>query len=502
MKTTRLQKHALLIAVVVVALPAFALLSAGRSIGPAQVAYAASLPAAPVIYWSREAARAIVPPGPGGIFGPDNYGNKFPGEAAVYMGIVHAAIYDTALAFGGGYHPYAIGLTAPQGASPEAAIATATHNVLIGLQPELGLNPAQQAILDGHYADYMAAIPDGTAKSDGISVGAQVAAAVVALRTNDGRGSNPQIGQPPFVPPPPGPGVWDPGNAPAVGLRLPLIRPLALQSASQFRPDAPPALTSDEYTQDYEQVKALGSISSTVRTPDETTQALFWTDHDIRQWNDGLLTLAGAQGLDLVQTARMLAMAHVSGGDAMIACFDAKYHYWFWRPYQAIPQAGTDGNPATEPDATWRPLRPTPNFAEYPSAHACHSTAMVEALQAFFGTDNMTISLSSRVTQTTRTYNHLHDVLSDVNEARILVGFHFRNSTQVGSNLGRHVADYIVARLFQPLRHDQSVVAGMPRTGSGGSNAIGAYAVVLALALGVILILIGSLVWIRSRWAE
>ena len=129
------------------------------------------------------------------------------------MGIVHVAIYDTALAFEGGYRPYAIRLTAPRGASAAAAIATAAHHTLVGMQPALGLTPAQQAILDGRYADYLAAIPDdGTAKTDGIAVGQQVASAVLALRTNDGRESNPQYGQPPFVPPPPGPGVWDFGG--------------------------------------------------------------------------------------------------------------------------------------------------------------------------------------------------------------------------------------------------------------------------------------------------
>jgi len=453
MKTTRRFENGLLIASLVVLLRMVGPPSARVGTGQDATAYADPLPAAPVIYWSREAQRAIVPPGPGDIFGRDNYGNKFPGEAAVYMGIVHAAIYDTALAFEGSYQPYAIGLTALPDASPDAAIATAAHNVLIGLQPELGLSPSQQAHLDRIYTDYLTNIPDSTGKTEGTIIGQQVAAAVLSLRVNDGRELNPQYGQPPFVPPPPGPGVWDPGNAPAVGLRLPLIRPLALQSASQFRPNGPNSLTSEEYTEDFQQVKEFGTFTSTVRTEDQTTQALFWTDHDIRQWNDGMLALAGSLGLDLVQTARMLAMAHVSGGDAMIGCFDAKYHYWFWRPYQAIPRAATDGNPATEPDPTWRPLRTTPNFPESPSAHACHSSALAEALQAFFGADNITFSLDSRVTHTATTYNRFHDVVVEVNRARVLAGFHFRNSDQEGSNLGRHVARYVLDHYFQPIGH-------------------------------------------------
>ena len=420
-----------------------------------QCAPAAALPAAttPVAYWSTEARCAIVPP----TAGPENFGNKFPGEAGVYMAIVHAAIYDAAVAIEGGYEPYAIELSAPD-ASPEAAIATAAHHTLVGppgvgLQPALGLTPDQQAILDGDYAAYMAAIPEGPAKARGIAVGEQVAAAIVALRTNDGRERNPtleELGQPP-----PGPGVWErnPGNPlpPVLGLRLPGIRPLALESASQFRPDGPNPLTSAEYAEDFQQVKELGRLDSTTRTAEQTTQAIFWTDHDARQWNDGMLRLAADQGLDLVQTARMLAMAHVAGADALIACFDAKYTYWSWRPYQAIPRADTDGNPATEPDATWRPLRPTPNHPEYPSAHACHTTAVAKALEAFFGTDNVPFTLDSRVTGTTRAFDRFHEAVKDVNSARVLAGIHFRNSDQEGSNLGRRVSGYVVERFFQPL---------------------------------------------------
>jgi len=422
-------------------------------LGRASAAQAADLSATPVIDWSNEARRAIVPAGPGGVFGSENYGNKFPGEAAVYMGIVHAAIYDAALAIEGGYQPYAIRLTAPMDTSPTAAIATATHHTLIGLQPALGLTPAQQAILDGDYTNYMAAIPNDSAKGNGIMIGEQVAAAVLALRAGDGRDSNPTLSD--LNPPPAGPGIWEPnpGNPspPVLGLRLPGITPLALKSASQFRPDGPNPLTSQDYAEDFNQVKSLGSINSTARTPAQMTEALFWTDHDLRQWNDGMLRLAGNRGLDLVQTARMLAMAHVAGGDAMIAGFEAKYHYWFWRPYQAIPLADTDGNPATQSDSNWQPLRPTPNHPEYPAAHAFHSSAVANALRAFFGTDKVAFSLDSRVTGTTRDYKQFHDAVKDVMLARTLAGFHFRNSCEEGSNLGREVSRYVVEHYFQPL---------------------------------------------------
>jgi hypothetical protein len=424
-----------------------ALVTAAVSVGsaPAKPDFSvggASLSAAPVAYWSTEARRAIVPP----TAGAENFGNKFPGEAAVYMGIVHVAIYDAAVAIEGGYEPYASTPTAPADTSPEAAIATAAYDTLAGLQPQLGAN---QTILDADYTAYMAAVPDGQAKDDGKAVGKDVADAVLGLRAHDGRGCSTTLTD--LGPPAAGPGVWQPAPGKVLGLCLPGMKPLALESASQFRPDGPNALTSQEYADDLNQVEELGRADSTTRTPEQTTEALFWTDHDIRQWNDGMLRLAGDQQLDLVQTARMLAMAHVAGGDAMIACFDAKYHYWFWRPYQAIPGADTDGNPATVADPNWRPLRTTPNFPEYPSAHACHSTAVVEALDAFFGTDNVPFTLDSRVTGTTRDYDRLHDVVKDVDWARVLVGFHFRNSDLQGSSLGRKVGRYVVDHDFQPL---------------------------------------------------
>jgi hypothetical protein len=398
-----------------------------------------------------EARCAIVPAGPGGIFGPENFGNKFPGEAAVYMGIVHLAVYDAAVALEGGYRPYAPTRAAPANTSPEAAIATAAYNTLTGLQPALGAN---QEILDRDYTAYMAAIQDAQPKTDGIEVGNQVAQAVLARRANDGRACSTTLAD--LGLPAPGSGVWQPAPGPVPGLCLPGMRPLGLTSSSQFRPDGPNSLTSREYADDLNQVKELGAIDSTRRTPEQTAEARFWTDHDLRQWNDGLLRLAAGRGLNLVQTARMLAMAHVAGGDAMISCFDAKYHYWFWRPYQAIPQADSDGNPATTADPSWKPLGTTPNFPEYPSAHACHSAAVVKALDAFFGTDKVPFTLDSRapgLTGTTRirTYDRLRDIVKDVNQARVVVGFHFRSSDLQGSNLGRKVARFVVDRFFQPF---------------------------------------------------
>ena len=411
------------------------------------------LPATPVIDWSNEARRAIVPRSAGS----ENFGNKFPGEAGIYMGIVHVAIYDAALAIEGGYQPYAVALSAPD-ASPEAAIATAAYRTLVGLYLKLpsgtvvGLDPADQPILDAHYAAYMEAIPEGPAKAEGIAIGEQVAAAVLALRRDDGREKDPTLAD--LDPPPSGPGIWqaDPTRA-ALGLRIPAIEPLALGSASQFRSDGPNPLTSEEYAEDVAQLEELGGADSTARTPEQTGEALFWIDHDTRQWNDGLLRIAVAKELDLVATARMLAMAHVAGGDGLIACFDAKYHYWFWRPYQAIAGAADDGNPATEPVAGWAPLRLTPNHPEYPSAHACHTGAVATALAAFFGNDQVEFTLDSRVAGAPHEFRfeRFWDAVKSVNRARVLAGFHFRNSDQEGTALGRQVGRYVADNFFEPL---------------------------------------------------
>jgi hypothetical protein len=404
----------------------------------------------PVLIWSNETRKAIIPPGAGA----ENYGRRGPSDAAVYMGIVHVAIYDAAVALQGGYEFYADynpPINVPPNTSAAAAIATAAHHTLAGLP--CGLNTAEANTLTGIYDAYVNAIPDGEAKTNGIMVGERVAQAIVMLRQNDGRCATPT-----FSPPPPLPGVWEPnpGNPPPpiVSFALPGVTPLALESASQFRPDGPNPLTSEEYTEDFNQVKELGRVDSATRTPAQTMQALFWTDHDIRQWNDAMLRIVNNRGLDLVQAARMLAMVHVSGGDAMIAGFEAKYHYLSWRPYRAIQRADEDGNPDTHPDPTWAPLRTTPNHPEYPAAHAFHSGAVTTALKEFFGTDRVPFYLDSRVAGATprRDYARFHDAAKDVNRARVLAGFHFRNSTQEGENLGRAIGRYVADHYFRPVR--------------------------------------------------
>jgi hypothetical protein len=395
----------------------------------ASLACAGQARADAVTEWSLIAQNSVV-----------TVGRKFPGEAAVYMGIVHAAMYDAAVGIEGGYRPYRVSATAPPGASRDAAVATAAHQVLVELFPD------QQAGLDLAYEASLATIPDGPPKSDGISVGGQVGDGYLDLPAIEGLNATV-----PYVQPPPGPGVWEPtATTPPLGTKLPLVVPLTLDDAAQYRPDGPLPLWSHEYASDFKEVKKLGRVDSTFRTEEQTSTALFWTDHDIPQWNRNLVRLAAERGLTPVQTARMLAMAHVAGGDAMIACFDAKYHYLSWRPLHAIQRADTDGNPLTQPDPTWQPLRPTPNHPEYPSAHACHTTAITVALEKFFGTNAVPFSLDSLVTGQTRHYDRLKDVVKEVNNARVWAGFHFRNSDNDGSALGRKVGRFVVQRFFRP----------------------------------------------------
>lgn len=383
-----------------------------------------------VVDWSLIAQNAIVA-----------VDRRFPGEAAVYMGIVHAAIYDVVVAIEGRYRPYAITPTVPPNTSVAAAVATATHRVLVGRFAR------QQTALDDVYVAYLNTIADGDAKANGILVGEEVGIGMLALRGNDGLESTV-----PYVQPPPGPGVYEP-TAPAtpLGTRLPHVRPLALDYASQFRPDGPPRLQSREYERDFSEVKLLGRVDSPARSEEQTAVARFWTDHDLPQWNRNLLRLAEARGLTAIQTARMLAMAHVAGGDAMIGCFDAKYHYLSWRPVHAIQRAGTDGNPHTVPDPLWQPLLATPNHPEYPSAHACHSAAIVATLERFFGAGRVPFSVDSLVTGETRHYKRFRDVVTEVNDARVWAGFHFRYAQEDGTKLGRRVGRFVARNAFQPL---------------------------------------------------
>ena len=364
------------------------------------------------------------------------------GSALVLEGIVQAAIYDATVAIEGSYEPFVATPEVSRPASTAAAVAAAARGVLVVRVP------GQAASVDAQYAAYLATIPDGSAKTNGISVGEQVAEAILAWRAGDGFDNVVA-----WVQPLPGPGVFEPYPAPPpVDVKLKQVRPLTLTSNDQFRPDGPSPLTSPEYAKDFNEVKAYGRLDSAVRTPGQTEVARFWADNTAVQWPRAQRALAVAQGLDLAETARMLAVVQVAAADALLACFDAKYHYVFWRPRLAIRRADTDGNPATVADPDWEPLLVV-NHPEYPGAHGCGTSAVTEALRGFFGTDEIAFSVDSALTGTTRYYGGFRDAAKEVYDARTWAGLHFRNSTMEGAWIGKKVARYVAANFFRPTRH-------------------------------------------------
>jgi hypothetical protein len=277
-------------------------------------------------------------------------------------------------------------------------------------------------------------------------VGQQAAAGILELRAGDRRDD-----VLPWVQPPTGPGVYEPtGPPPPLGLNMQFITPFTLRSASQFRPKGPDPLDSKAYAQDFNEVKELGRVDSQSRTPEQTEVARFWTDFPLRQWGRAMNALAIAQGLSIGQTARMMAMADMASADGLIACFDAKYLYLFWRPVHAIPRADTDGNPATERDLSWTPLVGTPNHPEYPSAHGCGSASLAQALASFFGTQEVSFSVDSSVTHTTHYYQRFRDVVPEIANARVWGGIHFRHATEDGSKIGRKVGNWMSDHFFLP----------------------------------------------------
>jgi hypothetical protein len=388
----------------------------------------------PVTDWNLIAQNAITtPPPPGAPPRPV-------GSSLVHEGIAQAAIYDATVAIEGGYEPFIASPSVTRPASTAAAIATAACRVLVDHVPD------QASSVEAQYDAYLAAIPDGPAKVNGIAVGIQIGETIVGWRAGDGLDSDPDWHQPP-----PGPGVFEPypaGTKP-VDIRLAHVRPLTLTSNDQFRPDGPNPLTSAEYAEDFNEVKAYGRVDSAVRTPEQTQTALFWSDNTARQWPRAERALAQAKGLSLAQTARMLALVQVTTADALLACFDGKYHYLSWRPVYAIRRADTDGNPATEADPAWTPLLNV-NHPEYPGAHGCGTTAVTKALAAFFGTDKVGFAVESDVTETARAYERFRDAANEVYDARTWAGLHFRNSTMEGAWIGKKVARYVVTNFFQP----------------------------------------------------
>ena len=390
-------------------------------------------PADAVIAWNANAQAAIIATAGQG-----------PTVAYLHLAMVQGAVYDAVNAIEGGYQPY---LGAPAVADPgdssPAAVATAAYRVLVTLFP------TQQVTLDGQLAASLALIPDGPAKTGGIEVGEATAAAMLAARTNDGRFTQFTVVEG-F-----GPGQWrrtpplfvfEP--APWVGN----VRPFLVPSAAGLRSEGPKALTSVTYTRDFKEVKAVGSLTSTLRTADQTDAALFWQANGAGLFNAIFRQLADTQDLDIAEAARMFAMANLAGADGAIGCWNDKYYWNFWRPVTAIREAGTDGNAQTVPDPNWTPLFATPPFPEHPSGHSCISSAVVATLQEFFGTDKMSFSTFSTFSGTTRGFDRFSTAIKEIIDARVWAGIHFRTADTQGAALGRKVAEFLDENYFQPVK--------------------------------------------------
>jgi hypothetical protein len=417
-KRNKVQMRTLLIVIGVLALGAAASLAAASPSAHKQSRDATASPQV-VLDWNATAVATTIAAGKGQP------------ESGLYVGLTQAAVYDAVIAIDGGFHPYLIVPGVPPGSSDEAAAAAAAYGVLVGWFP------AQKPALDAAYATSLAGIPDGTAKDRGVLVGQQVATGLMAARIDDGRGA-----AVPFAPTP-GPGVWQPtppAFLPALTPWLGAVKPLLLNSPSQFRPGPPPALDSRQYARDYNEMRLYGGLTGSLRTPQQTETARFWTEYAPQQYNRALRGFVTAHSLNLKDAARTLAMADTTMADALIACWDAKYTYAAWRPVTAIAAGGTDGNDRTTADPNWQPLLPTPNHPEYPSAHTCLAGALGETLSEITGSDRINLDVSSTVTGTTRHYQDVDDLEQDIINARVFVGFHWRTSGEVGFRLGTHVA--------------------------------------------------------------
>jgi hypothetical protein len=369
--------------------------------------------------------------------------------ALPYFAYVDVAMYDAVNSIDQRFQPFAVDLHAPRGASKDAAAASAAHDVLTHYFP------TQAATFDAALAASLAAIADSQSKTDGINVGKAVAAQWLALRAGDGLeaaivytpGHGPGIWEPvPTYPAPP------PNTPPApVGVWMTQFKPFAMHSADQFLAEVHPplALTSEAWARDFNRTKDYGAHNSVVRTASQTEIGLFWTDNAAAQYSRAFRSLIASQGLDTAAAARLAAMYSVVASDAVTACMNAKYHFAFWRPYTAIHDADTDGNPETVADPNWIPLAVTPGHPEYPANHGCVTEAIMDAMTEFFETDEIPFSVTSTVTGTTHSFDSFEAVVREVDDARIYGGMHFHHSVKEGNRLGRMVTEFALKDHFR-----------------------------------------------------
>jgi hypothetical protein len=358
--------------------------------------------------------------------------------------IMHAAIYDAVNAIDGAHTPYLVHFTdVSRSASQDAAAAVAAHEVLVTLYPHF------QTQLDAQLLQVLAQVPEGADKAQGISIGQAVADRILALRSNDGADAQPI----PFVF----------GNAPGDYQSTPpnfprqpqfthwsRVTPFALERANQFRPGPPPALTSDTYSDAFDEVKALGIVNSTASSADEALTGRFWNGAIQNYWNEITQTAALAHDLTTARSARLFALLNLTLADGVIAFYDAKYTYDFWRPVTAIRAADTDNNPETLADPNWLPevinTAPDPS---YPGAHAVISAGAAAVLISVLEKDELDFNATSEVMPgVERSFERLSAAAEEATLSRIFAGAHFRFDLTAGQRLGRDVADFVVDNLL------------------------------------------------------
>jgi membrane-associated phospholipid phosphatase len=362
------------------------------------------------------------------------------------VAITQAAVYDAVNAIDGTYTPYAFNGQAAPGASLEAAAATAAYHTLIELFP------TRRADFDAALASSLADVPDGPSENQGVAVGRAAAASILALRRHDGFDA--------VVPYTPGtdPGDWQPtppAFLAAFGAQWPQVTPFAMSSGAQFRPSAPPALSSAEYATAFNEVLELGRDTSTTRTADQTEIAFFWRDAGgtsfaFGHWNIIAQDVAEEQGLDLVGEARLFAQLNLAMADAALSCWDAKFAYDFWRPVTAIRAADTDGNPDTTADTTWTSLIAAPNFPSYTSGHSTVSRSAATVLTAVFGANYHFTTGSEGLAGVTRSFDSFVEAAEEAGQSRIYGGIHFQFDNVAAQEGGVDVGNYVLDNFLLP----------------------------------------------------
>jgi PAP2 superfamily len=363
-----------------------------------------------------------------------------PPPAERLIAMTQLAMFDAVNSIDRKYRPYLVQLSATATASKEAAAAAAAGTVLAGA------NPKTQAEMQAALATYLSAIPDSEAKAEGIKLGEAVAAMMLQARANDGSTAADSYR------PRTTPGVYVPTVTP-LATQWPGVKPFAMATASQFRPAPPIALASAEWATNYNEIKELGSSTSIKRSARQTEDAHFWLAVDGRVYYPLISALAADKKLSLIDCARLFALTAVARADGLIAVFDAKYHYEFWRPVTAIRNGDIDDNPSTERDAAWQPIDATPMHPEYPCAHCIESAAVASVVQAVFGTAEIPeVSMTSPTAPgVIHRWTNVHAFTDEVSQARIWSGFHYRFSTKVGQDMGYKIGEYVVNNFMQPV---------------------------------------------------